>query len=388
MDRILTIIAEYNPFHYGHLYHLNESIKEINPKYKVAIISGNFVQRGEPSLLDKWTKAKIALESGFDMVIELPTLYAISSAENFALGGIKIANQINSSFLSFGSEIGNISELEELTNSIQINENKYFEAVRSFISKGNSYPKSQELAINKLFGKKYSALCTPNNILGFEYIRTLKSTNSKIQVTTIKRNSKYKSASEIRDLIKSNKSIEKLVPPASFFEINNNLNLVTSLKSYEKEIFFKLRTMSKEDFQKVPDIPENLITKLQTSAGACNSLDDLFGKLKNKSITAARIKRILLYIILGITKKDIEMSRTTAPYIRVLGIRENSKELLSLISKKKNVITSIKDFETSSKNKKLLRMLEIDKTATNIYTLAYSKESKSHLDYTQKLIIV
>ena len=108
MDRILTIISEYNPFHLGHQYHLNESINETDPTYKIAIISGNFVQRGEPSLIDKWTKTKIALEAGFDIVIELPTIYALSSAENFALGAIKIANQLKTTYLSFGSENGNI----------------------------------------------------------------------------------------------------------------------------------------------------------------------------------------------------------------------------------------------------------------------------------------
>ena len=124
MDRILTIISEYNPFHLGHFYHLNQSIEKTDAKYKIAIISGNFVQRGEPSIIDKWTKTKLALEAGFDMVIELPTIYAISSAENFALGGIKIANFIKTDYLSFGSENGNIETLEELTNLISQNEKK------------------------------------------------------------------------------------------------------------------------------------------------------------------------------------------------------------------------------------------------------------------------
>lgn len=388
MNRILTIISEYNPFHLGHQYHLDESIQKTEPSYKIAIISGNFVQRGEPSLIDKWKKTKIALEAGFDMVVELPTIYAISSAENFALGGIKIANQLKTTYLSFGSENGNIEILRELTNLIEKNNEVYSNEIKSLVSKGNSYPKAQELAIYKLFGKKYSSLCTPNNILGFEYIKNLKNTKSNIIPITIKRNNSYKSATEIRELVLLDKPYKQYIPSYTYNEINNNENLVQTLKSFEKEIFYKLRTMTEKDFQKVPDIPENMYTKIITASGTCNDISVLLEKLKNKSITAARIKRFLLYILLDISKNDIEISKSIKPYIHVLGINKKSKKLLSEISKNNNVITSLKDFEKQTKNKKLLRLLEIDKNASNIYTLAYKNDSKSNLDYTQKLITI
>lgn len=388
MDRILTIISEYNPFHLGHQYHLNESINETNPTYKIAIISGNFVQRGEPSLIDKWTKTKIALEAGFDIVIELPTIYALSSAENFALGAIKIANQLKTTYLSFGSENGNIEILENLTNLIEKNDKTFFTEIKTLISKGISYPKAQELAIQKLFGKKYSTLCTPNNILGFEYLKNLKKTKSKITPITIKRNNSFKSATEIREIISSNKSFRKLIPSFSFDKIENNENLVQSIKSFEKEIFYKLRTMSEKDLKMVPDIPENMYSKIKDASGSCNDISTLLEKLKNKSITAARIKRILLYILLDITKKDIEISKIVKPYIHVLGINKKSKKLLSDISKKNNVITSLKNFENQNTNKNIQRLLDIDKNASNVYTLAYKNNSKSNLDYTNKLITI
>lgn len=130
MSTILTIISEYNPFHFGHLYHLQESIKNINPDYKVAIISGNFVQRGEPSIINKWEKARVAISAGFDLVIELPCIYAISSAENFAHGSIKIANQIGSTYLSFGSEDGNLENLNKLSNLIIQHEKEYIQKIK------------------------------------------------------------------------------------------------------------------------------------------------------------------------------------------------------------------------------------------------------------------
>ena len=386
MDRILTIISEYNPFHLGHLYQLEESIKKVSPKYKVCIMSGNFIQRGEPSIINKWARTKMALEAGFDMVIELPTIYAISSAENYANGAIKISKKINTSYLSFGSEIGNIKLLEELNNNISKNEEKYYSIIRDSISKGYSYPKAQEIAIEKLFGKSKASLCTPNNILGLEYIKSIISLNSNIIPITIKRNSKFKSASDIRELIINGKSYKKYLPEFSYNNLDNNI--IGSLKPFEKIIFYKLRTMTLKQISDVPDIPDNLTTKLKSSSEKCNTLEELLALVKNKSITAARIKRILLYILLDIKEKDIIDSKSIAPYIRVLGIRKESKDLLSKISKNKNVITSIKDFEVSCKNKKLLNMLNIDKRATDIYTLAYKDNSKANLDYTNKLIVL
>ena len=387
MDQILTIISEYNPLHNGHLYHINETLKIVDTKYKACIISGCFVQRGEPSLIDKWTKTRMALEAGFDIVIELPTLYCLSSAENYASGAIKIAKQIGTNYLSFGSETGDISLLENLTMLIEQNHDEYYKEIKDYISKGYSYPKAQELVINKMFGRKYALLCTPNNILALEYLRSIKQLKANIKPITIKRNEKFKSATDIRNSVLNNKGYKSLVPPFTYEALKNNKNKLGTLKVFEKEILYKLRTMSIDDIKLLPDIPENLISKLKTASGNCNTLDQLLLALKNKSITAARIKRILLYVLLDITSKDIDISKEVIPYIRVLGIKRDSKQLLSDISKKRNVITSVKDFEKTCKNKKLLRLLEIDKTATDIYTLGYNENSKTGLDYTEKLII-
>lgn len=384
MDSILTIISEYNPLHLGHLYQLQESIKNTSCKYKVCILSGSFVQRGEPAIVDKWSRAKMALEAGFDIVLELPTLYAISSAENYAYGALSMAKQIKTTFLSFGSEAGNIEDLAELTSLINDNQDTYYSLIRENVSKGYSYPKSQELAISKLFGKKYATLCSSNNILGLEYLRAINSLKTNITPITIKRNEKYKSATEIRQLISEGKSIKRYVPEFTYKLLEDDPNIVLGLKAFEKEILYKLRM---QDLKSIPDLPENLITKLKSAANNCNDLDTLFNSVKNKSITAARLKRILLYVLLDIKNTDIALSKITTPYIRVLGIRKESKKLLSEISKNKNVITSVKDFENTCKNKKLLRMLEIDKRATDTYTLAYKTNSKAGLDYTKKLIV-
>ena len=392
MSSKLCIISEYNPFHFGHLYHLNESISKTNADCKIAIISGNFVQRGEPSIINKWEKAKVALAAGFDLVIELPTLYAISSAENFANGSIKIASQIRSDYISFGTESGDLKKLKELSSLINKNEKKYISKVKEKIAEGFSYPKSQELVINEMFGNEFSGICKPNNILGLEYLKSLAAISSNIIPITVKRDFEKSSSSDVRALLRTpgfeTKSLKDFIPDFSYEILSDNIengNAVLSLKSFEKEIIYILRTINDEKIKDIPDVPDNMLSNLKKVACSTNSLDELIVALKNKSITQARIQRILLYVLLGITKSDIELSKRIIPYVRVLGMSENGKKALSDFSKDAEVITSVKTFEKSCNNPELLRMLEIDKRATDIYTLAYAKGSVANLDYTMRI---
>ncbi len=392
MSSKLCIISEYNPFHFGHLYHLNESISQTDTDFKVAIISGNFVQRGEPSIINKWEKAKVALSAGFDLVLELPTLYAISSAENFANGSIKIADQIKSNYISFGTESGDLEKLKKLSSLINKNEKEYIANVKEKIAEGFSYPKSQELVIDEMFGDEFLGVCKPNNILGLEYLKSLNAISSNITPITVKRDFDKSSSSDVRALLRTSgfkiEDLKNSIPDFSYEVLAENIengNAVLSLKAFEKEIIYILRTIDNKKLMNIPDVPENMLSNLKKIACSTNSLDELITALKNKSITQARIQRILLYILLGITKSDMELSKRITPYVRVLGMSENGKKILSDISKDINVITSVKAFEKICDDSDLLRMLEIDKKATDIYTLAYSKNSVANLDYTMRI---
>ena len=176
MDGILGIVSEYNPFHNGHLHHLQKSKELTKTDFSVVVMSGNFVQRGDTSLVNKWVKTEMALEAGVDLVIELPTVYAISSAENFADGAVKILNSLGVvDFISFGSEIGEIAPLNDVANILYQEPKEFSSLITAQLKSGLSYPRAREIALSQFFGnsKRYSEILNnPNNILGIEYLKS------------------------------------------------------------------------------------------------------------------------------------------------------------------------------------------------------------------------
>ena len=411
MNNILGIIAEYNPFHNGHLYHLQESKRVTNSDYSIAVISGNFSQRVDASIVDKWSKTRMALECGVDLVIELPTLYAISSAENFADGAIKILDSLNIvNYISFGSECGDITILDDVADVLLKEPKDYKTLLSHELSKGLSFPKARENALMMYLNNMRrfaNVLSAPNNILGIEYLKALKRRESIIQPVTIKRkvashsddifsaSSRYASGTSIRNICYSSDitELQRVMPENSFNILEKNLkkgNIVKNLSAFDKEIIYTLRKMSTAEIAELPDVSEGLEFALKNSANSCNSVVELLTLVDSKRYTKTRIQRILLYAILGITKKDIQISKSvTSPYIRVLGFNSNGREILSNISKdnpKLNIVTSVKKFLDDMPNKNLKLMMEKDIWASNVYTLGFEYESKANLDYTEKLI--
>jgi predicted nucleotidyltransferase len=205
MSKVLGIIAEYNPLHNGHIYHIKKSKELVHPDYTVCVITGNFVQRGNVSIVDKWSKAKMALSAGADLVIELPTIYSISSAENFAEGCIKIFDSLKmDTVLSFGSESGDINTLNTFADILYTEPQAYQSLLNHELKNGTSYPKARENALLMYTNdiRKYAnTLSSPNNILAIEYLKAIKSTKSKIFPITIKRHAvDYNSTEPVRKL--------------------------------------------------------------------------------------------------------------------------------------------------------------------------------------------
>ena len=410
MSRVLGIIAEYNPFHNGHLYHVSESKQETGAQYVIAIISGNFVQRGNTSITNKWIKARMALLNGVDLVIELPTIYSISSAENFAEGAIKIFNSLGIvDTISFGMEASDISTLNNIANVLYNEPKEYITMLSHELKKGNSFPKARENALMMYLNdiKRYAnVMAGSNNILGIEYLKAMKKTKSIINPIGIKRqkvlyNDKYivdefASATAIRKMLmtKQLNDISKVMPRNSYLLLGEELkkgHYVIDISKFEKEIIYNLRKMSVEEIAKLPDVSEGLENLIKNAADSCNTLEELINIVKTKRFTQTRIQRILLYSLLGITKKQMEISKKIIPYVRVLGFNNKGKELISemmTLNPKLNIVTSVKRYIDDIANKNLKEMLETDILATNIYTLGYYSDSYSNLDYTNKIEII
>lgn len=405
---VLGIVAEYNPFHNGHAYHLQTSKEIVAADYTIAIMSGNFSQRGTPSIVDKWSRTQMALEGGIDLVLELPTIYSISSAENFAHGALKILDSLQLvTHLSFGSETGNLEILEEFANVLYKEPKEYVNILSHELSKGISYAKARENALLMYLNdiRKYAnILSSSNNILAIEYLKALKQLKSNICPISIQRNSvehnsivpygNIASSTNIRQLLVQGKDIKKYIPSKTYEILEDNLKygkIIKNLSVFEKEILYTFRKMSVEEISGLPDVSEGLEHVIKKSADSSVCLDDFISKVKSKRYTFTRLQRIMLYAILDITKKDMIDSKTIKqPYARILGMNKKGKELISLIkysNPKLPMITSVKDFVNVNKNRNLANMLDTDILSTNLYTLGYEYDSSCNLDYTKKLIV-
>ena len=408
MGKVLGIVGEYNPFHNGHLYHLEESKKMTSSNYTVAVISGNFTQRGSTAIIDKWSRAEMAIKNGIDLVIELPVLYAISSAENFADGAIKILDSLKVvDYISFGAETSDIDILNNFADIIYKEPLKYRSFLSHELKKGISFPKARENALLMYLNgnRKYiNVLSSPNNILGVEYIKALKKHKSNIKPISIARfetgyndvtySGNIASATAIRNIVKNGgfDALRKLLPNSSYSVLIDNIkqgHIIPDLSVFEKQIIYNLRSMYIEEIAELAEVSEGLEHSLKNAADSCNTLEELLNKIKSKRYTSTRLQRILLYSLLNITKKDIELSKKTMPYIRVLGLNKRGKFLISEIAKanpKLEIVTSVKKFVDNTTNKNMKSMIEKDIWATDIYTIGYQFDSSSNLDFTKKLL--
>ena len=408
MSKVLGIIAEYNPFHNGHLYHIKKSIEETGASSVICVMSGNFVQRGNTSIVDKWTKTKMALANGVDLVLELPTIYSVSSAENFAEGAIRLLDSLKIvDTISFGMEAKDIASLNNIANVLYTEPKEYTTILEHELRKGVSFPKARENAVMMYLNdiKQYANILTgSNNILAIEYLKAIKKLKSKLNPIGIRREKvlhndeiiidDFASATAIRKMIATGQfsDIQKVMPKSSYALLADELrkgHYVLDLSKFQKEIIYNLRKMSVEEIAQLVDVSEGLENAIKNAANSSNNLVDFVNIVKSKRYTQTRIQRILIYALLGITNSKMLAFKKAVPYARVLGFNENGKQIISQIAKKNKkvqIVTSVKKYMDESKNKVLKEMLETDILATNVYTLGYEKDSWSNLDYTNKLV--
>ena len=334
----------------------------------------------------------MAICGGADLVIELPTVYSISSAENFANGAIKILDNLKVvDAVSFGAEANDLATLNNIANVLYEEPKAYTNILAHELKKGISYPSARENALMMYLNdiKRYAnTLNSPNNILAIEYLKALKVQKSKLEPIMIKRKKVYYNDNKIVDDFAS-------ATASSYTIIGQEArkgSIVLSLEKYEKEIIYALRKMKVEEIANLTDVSEGLQFAIKNAANESNTLKDLISNIKSKRYTQTRIQRILLYALLGIDKKLMDNSKKVVPYVRVLGFTQKGKSLLSEIARtnpKLNIITSLKKYmdQNQNNNKILSEMLEKDIFATDIYTLGYTGESKANLDFTNNMII-
>jgi len=324
--KVIGIIAEYNPFHNGHLHQINK-IKEL---YKdsliIVVLNGNFTQRGDVSIINKWDKTKILLQNNVDLIVELPVFYGINNADIFAKAAIEILNNLKIDILTFGSESDNLDNLIKVAN-IKINNEKYDSLVKEALNTGISYPKATFDAIKKLTNINID---TPNDILGISYIEQIIKNKYDITPLAIKRTNDYhdkdlnniSSASAIREALKNNEDISITVPK----ETLNYLKEPVFIDEYFDLLKYKI--LSTDDLSIFHDIEEGIENRINKYITESSTLEELIQKVKTKRYTYNRIKRILLYILLDI-KKNIEVKN----YIRVLGFNKRGQRYLKEIKK-------------------------------------------------------
>lgn len=380
MKKIIGVIAEYNPFHLGHRYQI-EKIKELYPdSIIIAIISTNFTQRGDISLLNKWNKATICLNEGIDLVIELPTLYATQSADIFAYGAISILNKFKIDTLVFGSETNDIDSFTTLAN-IQINNPKYPELVKNYLSLGLNYPTAMSKALKELTNTKIDK---PNDLLALSYIKEIIKNNYPITPISIKRTNDYHSnslqnntniinASLIREMFLNNQDISPYIP-------NNTKELLYQYLSLNKAYtLLKYNIINNENnLSTYLDIEEGLDKRILKYLDTSHTWIDLVNNLKTKRYTYNKINRTLLHLLLNIKKED----NTKEIYLRVLGFNNKGREYLKKLKKD----TNLDIFTGYRKNKSPL--LDLEYHSTYIYSLITNDSSLIKREYQSKPIIL
>lgn len=380
MKKIIGVIAEYNPFHLGHRYQI-EKIKELYPNsIIIAIISTNFTQRGDISLLNKWNKTTICLNEGIDLVIELPTLYATQSADIFAYGAISILNKFKIDTLVFGSETNDIDSFTTLAN-IQINNPKYPELVKNYLSLGLNYPTAMSKALKELTNTKIDK---PNDLLALSYIKEIIKNNYPITPISIKRTNDYHSnslqnntniinASLIREMFLNNQDISPYIP-------NNTKELLYQYLSLNKAYtLLKYNIINNENnLSTYLDIEEGLDKRILKYLDTSHTWIDLVNNLKTKRYTYNKINRTLLHLLLNIKKED----NTKEIYLRVLGFNNKGREYLKKLKKD----TNLDIFTSYRKNKSPL--LDLEYHSTYIYSLITNDSSLIKREYQSKPIIL
>ncbi len=378
--KVTGIVAEYNPFHNGHKY-MVEKCREGGTTHVVAVMSGNFVQRGSVAIMDKRARAAAALGSGVDLVLELPVCWAVSTAERFARGGVSVLAALGCvDALGFGAECDDVSLLLKAADAVC--DIRVHEIIKRELEGGISYPKARENAVSEVFGEETaSVLSEPNNILGVEYIKALKGLGSSIVPEpvlrqgaahdSLKENGEFASASALRVLLeRGDEAAFEFMPESSVREFERLRSVGRAPACFdesERAILSRLRMLSLDDIRNAPDVSEGLENRIYNAIQAATSLEELYDIIKTKRYTHSRIRRIITSLYLGIEPSDVTAQ---IPYIRVLGFNERGREILKLAKDTAKLPVIMKTAQIDALSSEAKHVFDLECKATNLYNLS------------------
>ncbi len=376
--KISCVICEFNPFHNGHEYMLHK-MRENGASHVVCIMSGNYTQRGEAAVYDKWTRAKAALAGGADLVIELPVTFACSYAQRFAFGGVYLANALGcADELAFGSESADIEILTEA--AVAVTNKKVQTELSVLLKSGITFAAAREKAVEKIYGREISSLLSsPNDILGIEYIKVLQELKSNIRPVTIKRegaghnsrlaSGKIASAGYIRSLMDEESSIVNKYIPSSAVRICSQAESQPPaggrMKRLEEMLLYRLRTMSVSEIAALPEISEGLENRLYSAVRKSVTAEEIMAYTKSKRYTHSRISRILMYALLDFQKTGLPVQPY---YLRVLGLNTRGREILKTAGKTSSLPVVMR-YADCTKNENAKKMFEKESYCDDIYSL-------------------
>ena len=383
---VVGVIAEYNPFHNGHKYLLDEAVKITRSEYSISIMSGNFMQRGTPAIADKYSRAESAIYGGLDAVFELPVLYATGSSRDFAMGGVALMDKMNVvDYIVFGAEDEEMGIFDEVSSILAEEPEEYKKQLNDYISKGLSFPAASEKAIKKIVGESISEIISrPNNILAISYITALKKLNSKIKPIIIRRNDsgylnseltgKHSSATAIRNAITDGKDITEYVPKNTLKPYKNYIKKelpdANWLTPYINSRIIYDRNLKREIsmLDMTLDMTQEILNRLR-KAPLPTKYVELADYLKTKNITMTRVRRILLHMVLGISKDDRELAKSSGygEYLNLLAVNKKSTGLIKMIEEKGTLTIINKKSEFKPQTEIGSRLWDLDKLSTDIY---------------------
>lgn len=391
--KAVGIVVEYNPFHHGHELHIHEAKLHSGANIVIAVMSGNFLQRGEPAIVSKWTRATMALEAGVDIVLELPYSFATQRADMFAHGAVSVLTAIGCEFLCFGSESGNIHEFETTYRFLTRHEKRVQTEIKEQLQTGISYPKAVANAIQSVPGAKGMVfLEKPNNMLGYQYIAAIKQQNSPLKPLTIKRKhaqyhdetlstGKIASATSIRKHMltaegENLSSIQPYVPVTTFQNLlayKRAYGQFHHWEDYWPLLQYKLIQMDQKQLHSIYEMEEGLENRFLSAVETATSFQQLIMKVKTKRYTWTRLQRAAVHMLTNTTKAEMNSSTDKATYLRLLGFSQQGRQYLNKIKHHLSIplVANLASFPAEK--------IELDVRATKIYSLGLKGKAKAKL---------